>query len=494
MTKVKPTAPLDHKIYYPAFKSHDARFDGRVYVAVSSTGIYCRPVCRVKMPKEENCAFYNSAAAAEAAGFRPCLRCRPELAPGFAPIDAPSRLSRKAALLMEDDCLYDSSMEQLAKELHVTDRHLRRSFMAEYGVSPVQYLQTYRLLLAKNLMTDTTLPVTDVAFTAGFGSVRRFNAVFKKHYRMSPSALRKQAQPAPLAGHDSITLYLGYRPPYLWSGILAFLGGRSIPGVELVTDDAYHRTVVLRHNQTIYRGWISVQHAEKKNMLALTISGTLLPVLPKVLMRIKHLFDLHSDPAEIYDKLAVMNRIKEGMCVPGTRLPGSFDSFEMAVRAVLGQQITVKAARTLATRIVSAYGSAISTPVAELTHTFPTPEEICSLEGPIENHLGVLGVTGARAKSIHALASALLNGDLELSRNSDPDLQLKNLLELPGFGPWTVQYIAMRALGWPDAFPHTDYGVKKALSGYSPKEILELAEQWRPWRSYATINLWNSLN
>lgn len=494
MTESKSIAPLDHKIYYPVFKSHDARFDGRVFVAVSSTGIYCRPVCRVKMPKEDNCAFYNSAAAAEAAGYRPCLRCRPELAPGFAPIDAGSRLSRKAALLMEDDCFYDSSIEKLAKELDVTDRHLRRSFLSEYGVSPVQYLQTYRLLLAKNLLTDTNLPVTDIAFTAGFGSVRRFNAVFKKHYRMSPSALRKQVKPAHLAGYDSITLYLGYRPPYLWNGILNFLQGRAIPGVELVSDNAYHRTVTLPHNQKMYRGWITVQHAEKKNMLSVTISGTLLPVLSKVLMRVKHLFDLHCDPVEIYDKLAVMNNIKEGMCVSGTRLPGSFDAFEMAVRAVLGQQITVKAAKTLATRIASTFGTEISTPFAELTHTFPTPEDFCALTGSIENHLGVLGVTGARARSILALASALRNGDLELSRNANPDIQRKKLLALPGFGPWTVQYIAMRALGWPDAFPDTDYGVKKALSGYSPKEIVELAEQWRPWRSYATIHLWNSLN
>lgn len=488
-----PYTPLDSKTYYPAFKSHDARFDGRVFVGVSSTGIYCRPVCRAKMPKEENCTFYSSAAAAEAAGYRPCLRCRPELAPGFAPIDAVSRLSQKAAFLMEDDCFYETSLEELAQGLHVTDRHLRRVFKSEYGVSPVQYLQTYRLLLAKNLLTDTNLPIIDVAFTAGFGSVRRFNAVFKKHYRMSPSALRKQIQLSHTSGHDSITLFLGYRPPYLWDSILNFLEGRAIHGVEAVSDNVYHRTVVMPHDHAVYRGWITVRNAEKKNALAVTISGTLLPVLSKVLMRVKHLFDLHCDPTEIYDKLAVMNKIKDGMCEPGTRLPGSFDPFEMAVRAVLGQQITVKAARTLAARIVSTYGTEISTPIEGLTHNFPTPADFCNLEGSIESHLGVLGVVGARSRSIQALAFGLMSGDIELSRNTDPDIQMKKLLALPGFGPWTVQYIAMRALGWPDAFPHTDYGVKKALEGRSPKEILELAEEWRPWRSYATINLWNSL-
>jgi AraC family transcriptional regulator of adaptative response / DNA-3-methyladenine glycosylase II len=223
------------------------------------------------------------------------------------------------------------------------------------------------------------------------------------------------------------------------------------------------------------------------------VSGSLLPVLSKVLARVKHLFDLYCDPVEVYEQLKSMNEIKDGMCVQGTRLPGCFDPFEMAVRAILGQQITVKAAQTLANRIVSTYGTVASTPISGLTHYFPTPEEICNLEPPIEDHLGVLGVTGARARSILALATAIMQGEIDLSRNSDPEIQMKRLLGLPGFGPWTVHYVAMRALGWPDAFPHTDYGVKKALEPYTPKEILNLAEQWRPWRSYATINLWNSL-
>lgn len=275
--------------------------------------------------------------------------------------------------------------------------------------------------------------------------------------------------------------------------MLAFLGGRAIPGVEKVEDDAYHRAVVLAQGEKVCRGWVSVRNQEKQNALAVTLSVSLLPVLPKVLLRLRHLFDLDCDPAEIYHTLQGMNRIQDGLCVPGLRLPGCFDAFEMAVRAVLGQQITVKAARTLAARVAATYGTAIPTPIEGITHCFPTAADICGLEGPIENHLGTLGVIGARARSIQALACALQNGEVELSRNADPHVQMKNLLALPGFGDWTVQYIAMRALGWPDAFPHTDYGVKKALVGRSPKEILALAEEWRPWRAYATIYLWNTL-
>ena len=483
---------FNHQAYYAALKAHDSRFDGRFFVGVSSTGIYCRPVCRVKTPKEENCTFYNSAASAEANGYRPCLKCRPELAPGIAPIDATAHLARKAARLIESDLSYDSSLEELAQLLGVTDRHLRRVFVAEYGVAPVQYKQTYRLLLTKSLLTDTQLTVTDVAFAAGFGSVRRFNTLFQKHYRMTPSSLRKQAKPLDAAERDSITLFLGYRPPYRWDSILAFLEGRAIPGVELVFDHAYHRTVVMPHNGQVHRGWLTVRHDEKKHVLALTISEALLPVASKVLARVKHLFDLYCEPEEVYRTLDVMNHIKAGICVPGTRLPGSFDAFEMAVRAVLGQQITVKAAQTLAMRIVEKMGAEIITPIAGLTHTFPTAADFCSLDH-IEDHLGVLGVTRTRSRSIQALAMGLLNGEIELTPNADPALQMQKLLDLPGFGPWTVQYIAMRALSWPDAFPHTDYGVKKALEGYSAKDILALAEAWRPWRAYATINLWNSL-
>lgn len=492
MAQKAKTVTLDAKTYYPVFKAHDARFDGRVFVGVSSTGIYCRPVCSAKIPKEENCTFFLSAAAAEAAGYRPCLKCRPELAPGSAPVDAAGCHAKKAALLMEEG-LPDDGLEGLAKSLGITGRHLRRVFLSEYGVAPVQYLETQRLLMAKSLLTDTGLPLTSVAFAAGFGSIRRFNALFQKQYHLSPSSLRKKMDRFMEDGGDSITLYLGYRPPYLWDNILSFLEERAIPGVESVADHAYCRTAVLQSGDKTYRGWIKVCNAEKRNALAVTVSAALLPVLQAVLARVKYLFDLECDPVEIYSRLSVMNEIKDGLCINGIRVPGCFDGFEMAVRAVLGQQITVKAARTLAGRIANAYGTELKNPAHGLTHTFPTPTDICGLDGNIENHLGTLGVIGARVRSIRALAEGMASGDIKLSISADPAVLMQKLLKLPGFGPWTVQYIALRALRFPDAFPHTDYGVKKALNGSAQKDILELSEQWKPWRSYATVLLWNSL-
>lgn len=483
---------LDSKACYAAMQAHDARFDGRFFCGVSSTGIYCRPVCRVKVPKEENCTFYTSAAAAEAAGYRPCMRCRPELAPGMAPVDSVTRLARSAAMIIEEDCMTTRKVSELAIMLGITDRHLRRVFFAEYGVTPVQYLQTLRLLLAKSLLTDTQITVTDVAMTAGFGSIRRFNDLFKKHYRLTPNRLRKKGR-SMAEKNDEITLTIGYRPPYAWNNMISFLASRAIPGVESVIGDTYRRTVVIKKGETNYYGWISVTNRLKQNALSVTLSMTLLPVLSQVLARIRYLFDVDCCPDKVYEKLVTMNELTPNICVPGIRVPGCFDPFELAVRAVLGQQVTVKAAGTLTTRLVNAFGRKISTPYQELARSFPQPNEICALEDPIEDQLGPLGITGARARSIRALATALTTGSITLSYSANPGLEMEKLLRLPGFGPWTVQYIAMRALGWPDAFPHTDYGVKKALLNRSPQDILTLSQAWSPWRSYATILLWNFL-
>ncbi|WP_211090162.1 DNA-3-methyladenine glycosylase 2 family protein [Pseudothauera nasutitermitis] len=478
---------------YAAFKAKDARFDGHFFVGVSSTGIYCRPVCRARLPRPENCTFYASAAAAEQAGFRPCLLCRPELAPGNAPVDASASLARRAARLLEDHCGSEHSVEELAHRLGCTDRHLRRVFLNEYDVSPIQYLQTCRLLLAKSLLTDTGLSVIDVAMAAGFGSLRRFNALFKKQYRLTPTALRRETARHGERG-TGITLTLGYRPPYPWQQMLDFLAGRAIPGVELVRDGEYLRTVrfATEARQPVC-GWIRVGHLVHKRALSVTVDAALLPVLSLVLARVRHLFDLCCDPDTVYAALAPMNAIRPGLCVHGTRLPGCFDAFEMAVRAILGQQITVKAARTLAGRIVQAHGTPLATAIEGLTHVFPSPETIAALDGPIGEHLGPLGITGARARSIQALACALAAGEIDFGHGSPPQAQIGKLMEMPGIGEWTAQYLAMRGMGWPDAFPHTDYGVKKALAPRSPAQILALAESWRPWRGYATVNLWNSL-
>ncbi|MFZ7102490.1 MAG: AlkA N-terminal domain-containing protein [Peptococcaceae bacterium] len=489
----KQSIQLDSKACYAALKAHDARFDGRFFVGVSSTGIYCRPICRVKLPKEENCTFFVSAAAAESAGYRPCCRCRPELAPGLAPADGTSRIARQAALIIEENCLADLKISDLAGRLDITDRHLRRAFAAEYGVSPVQYVQTRRLLLAKCLLAETELSVTEVALFAGFGSIRRFNELFKKHYRSTPSHFRSSAKN--ISDHkEMLTLTLGYRPPYAWDELIEFLAARAIPGVEYVKDGVYHRTVALKTGNGTYYGWVSVANKPRENSLSVTLACSLLPVLSKVLARIRCLFDLNCSPAEVYDKLRIMNELAPGLCIPGLRLPGCFDPFEISVRAVLGQQVTVKAARTLAMRFAGAFGGKVSTPFAELYCTFPTPDAIYGLEGPVENHLGPLGIIGARSRSIFALAAAMVSGFITFSPGADPELAMENLLSLPGFGPWTVQYIGMRACGWPDAFPHTDYGIRKALSGMTPKEILSISERWRPWRSYAVVNLWNALN
>jgi len=486
------TLLLDDKACYAAMRAHDSRFDGRFFCGVSSTGIYCRPICRVKPPREENCSFFISAAAAEAAGYRPCLRCRPELAPGLSPMDSVTRLARVGTLIMEEDLLTDRTIPDLAAMLGITDRHLRRVFLAEYGVSPVQYLQTRRLLLAKNLLTDTQLSVTDVAMTAGFGSIRRFNDLFKKRYRLTPGRFRNKDKGRP-EDHDGITLSLEYRPPYAWNEMLSFLAARAIPGVESVSRDTYRRTAAVKKGETIHYGWISVSNRPRHNALSLTVAPTLLPVLPQVLARTRQLFDVDCNPMHVHERLGTMNRLGTGMCVAGIRLPGCFDPFELSIRAVLGQQVTVKAARTLAMRLVQALGKRIDTPFEELAVTFPLPDELCALEGPPEDRLGPLGITGARARSIRSLAEALVTGSITLSPHADPASEMEKLLTLPGFGPWTVQYIAMRALAWPDAFPHTDHGLKKALEGMSAEAMQALAQTWSPWRSYATVTLWNSL-
>ncbi|HWR39564.1 MAG TPA: AlkA N-terminal domain-containing protein [Patescibacteria group bacterium] len=483
----------ENRALYAAFKAKDSRFDGRFFVGVASTGIYCRPVCRAKLAKIKNCTFYSTAAEAEQAGFRPCLLCRPERAPGTSSVDATASLVRRAARLLEEECGSGQRLEELAGRLGCTDRHLRRTFTAEYHVSPVQYLQTCRLLLAKNLLTDTDLSVLEVAMAAGFGSLRRFNALFKQRYRLNPGALRRQTGRERNFG-GTVTLELGYRPPYQWEPLLEFLAQRAIGGVETVSDGEYARTIrLVAADHLPVCGWVRVGQQPKRNALAVTLSSGLLPVLPQVLGRIRQLFDLTCDPVAIYEVLSTMNDIRPGLCLPGIRLPGCFDPFEMSVRAVLGQQITVRAAGTLAARLAERYGVPVPTGIEGLTHVFPSPAEIAALPGPISSHFGPLGIIAARANCILELARAFEQNTIQFGPGTHPEAEIKKLTAIPGIGVWTAHYIGMRAMGWPDAFLHTDYGVKKALAPYTPQEILTRAEAWRPWRSYATVNLWNSL-
>ena len=479
--------------WYAAFQAKDSRFDGRFFVGVSSTGIYCRPICRARLPKRENCTFFSAAAQAEQAGYRPCLLCRPEIAPGSSRIDSTSNLAQRGARLLEESCGAEQSVETLAASLGCTARHLRRAFQQEYQVSPLQYLQTCRLLLSKSLLTDSSLSVLEVSMACGFGSLRRFQDLFRKRYRLSPTALRRQAASKKQRA-DCITLQLAYRPPYLWERLLGFLAPRAIAGVELIRDNTYLRTVhLIGRNDAHFYGWIRVENRPETHALAVTIADTLLPVLPQVLARVKNLFDLHCDPEVIAQGLSSMNDIQPKLYALGTRLPGSFDAFEMAVRAVLGQQITVKAANTLAARLVAAYGVPLQTGIHGLSHVFPSPRAILDLGAPIQDYLCPIGVLSARAKTIGALAEALDGGEIHFGASAQPEAEMKKLLAIPGIGPWSAQYIAMRAMGWPDAFLETDAGIKKALAPRTGKEMLAVAEAWRPWRSYATLSLWNSL-
>lgn len=484
---------LSHKVLYEAFKAKDFRFDGLFFAGITSTGIYCRPVCKARIPKEENCLFFETAAAAEQNGFRPCLLCRPELAPALNRGSGETSLFDTAIRMLEEFCSNNLRLEYVAKKLGCSSRHLRRVFHNQMQVTPVQYMQTCKLLLAKNLLTESQISITDIAMATGFGSIRRFNDLFKKQYRLSPRDLRKEGA----IQHDQqalTTATIGYRPPYQWQQMLNFLQQRAIPGVEIVKEARYARafSYTSATNKKAL-GWVCVQHKPEKNALTLSLSNDLLPFLTQIIARVRHLFDMRCNPQSVYAALSSMNDIRAGIAVEGTRVPGCFDPFEMAIRAVLGQQITVKAASTLAGRLAQNYGDPLAHPTYGLTHCFPTAQTILSLPGDIADHLGPLGIIRSRAKTIYALAEHIEDGTLDLTEYASPKEELTKLLRIPGIGVWTANYIIMRTIGWTDVFLHTDLAIKKALAPRTEKQILDLAETWRPWGSYATIALWNSL-
>lgn len=481
MTQIKST-------YYNAFVARDARFDGVFFTGVISTGIYCRPICPAKIPKEENCRFFHNAEAAEKHGFRPCLRCRPELAPGNAPVDDAQRIAHLIAHRLEKGMIEQNArLEDIADQFELSSRQLRRIIQKEFGVSPIELLQTRRLLLAKQLLTETKLTIVDVAFASGFSSLRRFNDAFSSRYGMCPTRLRKEAAiDAKAVNSTTSTLLLTYRPPYDWDGILKFLSNRTLKGAEWVTEDFYARTVCLgRHI-----GWIKVSHIPHKNALQLEFTHTLTPVLPAILGRIRNLFDLSARPDLIAFRLRQDKRLEKTVGAnPGLRVPGAFDSFELAVRAVLGQQITVKAATTLACRFVESFGEKIDTPFPELHHLSPTSENIARLT---VDDIAKLGIINTRAKSIIAIAEACHSGELKLEAGMHPDKTMKQLVLLPGIGQWTAHYIAMRAMRWPDAFPKEDIAIRNNLGGVTAKKAEEMSQVWRPWRSYAVLHIWRN--
>jgi AraC family transcriptional regulator of adaptative response / DNA-3-methyladenine glycosylase II len=491
---------------YLALKARDSRFDGLFFIGVTSTGIYCRPVCRVRTPKRENCRFFAQPAQAEQAGFRPCLRCRPELAPGrshahaqdgakvWSMQDASWILAGQAAQLIDTPEAWGErapSMLQLAQRLGVSDRHLRRIFDARFGVSPLQYLQTRRLLCAKQLLTDTSMAVTEVARLSGFASVRRFNTAFSEHYALQPTQLRHaRTSPKSATPESGIVVKLAYRPPYDINAMLQFFARRSIAGIEqinLTTDmPSISTTFVLDDAHETRVGWLTAYFDESCNRVELRLSDSLRPCLPTVMARVRAMLDLDADPRAINQVLHTSFPLGDGL-----RVPGSLNGFELAVRAVLGQQVTVAAARTLTSRLVQRFGKAIETPVSSLNRLFPNPATLAQASG---DDLGQLGIVKQRQLAIHALAHAVLEQGLSLHPGADTAATVAALRALPGIGDWTAQYIAMRALRWSDAFVAGDVALHKALGlrgSKNPTKAALLASQaWQPWRSYAVIRAW----
>jgi AraC family transcriptional regulator of adaptative response / DNA-3-methyladenine glycosylase II len=506
---------IDPDIAWKALATHDARFDGRFFVGVTSTRIYCRPVCRVRTPRRENCRFYANAATAEQAGFRPCLRCRPELAPGLSLVDSSHVLAQHAARMIDHAVRAGAAvrMPELAARLGVTERHLRRVFGEAHGVSPIDYLTTQRLLQAKQLLTDTELPVTEVALACGFESLRRFNAVFAEQVRLKPTELRKAAGAAGRgdrgrAGEAELGLRmrLGYRPPYDVDSMLAFWGQRALAGVEEVAGRTIRRTWqapppardeagrASAAGAAPAAGWLEVEFLPDRSEVALRAGGSLAAHAGQLVEATRHALDLDADPAHMAPVLAALaERHPASAMTAGLRMPGSFDGFETAARIVLGQQVSTAAARTLTQRLVERFGRDVPTPWPGLRKCFP---DAASLAAASPESIGELGIVRQRVGALQALARAAAEG-LPLHRGAPLAATLQALRALPGIGDWTAELLALRVLGWPDAFPATDIGLLKALGLAQAREApqaIALAEGWRPWRSYAVIALWRALD
>lgn len=462
---------------YNALQARDPRFDGMFFVAVTTTGIYCRPICPARTPRADRCRFFPHAAQAEQQGFRPCLRCRPELAPGHAPVDSASRTAWAAAARIKSG-EPDEGLELLARELGVGARQLRRVVKQELGVTPVELVQTSRLLLAKQLLTETTLPVTNVAFAAGFQSLRRFNALFLERYGMSPSRFRSKVESPP---ETRLTLTLAYRPPLAWDALLKFLGDRAIDGVEWVEGDSYARTLQIGQHKGYFRAYPA-----REGKLSVEIAMDLMPVLASVLARARALFDLDASPYTIDAQLSRDPKLAPWIARhPGLRVPGAIHGFELGWRAILGQQITVSGARKLAARLAAAVGEPLQTPHPQLNRLSPSPARLLALT---QNEMGELGWVRQRSRAVLALAEAIQSGKLRLRPGDDPTQTLTQLLQIPGIGPWTSQYVAMRALNWSNAWPAGDVALRKAMGGKDDPD-----PAWSPWNAYAALHLWTSL-
>jgi len=486
MLPADATALPDPHVCEQARLSRDARFDGLFFTAVTSTRIYCRPVCPAPAPKPANIVYYRHAAAAEAAGFRPCLRCRPELAPGDGTWRRGDAVVARALKLIDQGALVDAPLSALAGKVGLGERQLRRLFTERLGATPAGVHGTRRLLFAKQLLTDTALPITQVALAAGFGSLTRFNTAFREEYRMAPRDLRKRDAPP---SHEIMTLRLGYRPPYDFAAMLDFLRGRALPGVEAVNGHGYSRVI----GTGAAPGWLRVSAWDGKDphALKLELHGAAPAELLGIVHRLRRMFDLDADPQAIAHALEGDARLRPLLRErPGLRLPSGWEGFEIAVRAVIGQQVSVAAARTLTARLAQRYGTALATPFGALTQMFPTPDAIADVD------LTEIGLTRARAATIRGLARAVIEGRVDFNPEWTLDDFTARWVALPGIGPWTAHYMALRALGHPDAFPADDLVLQKAVptdgTRMTAKALTARAEAWRPWRAYAVIHVWKA--
>ena len=471
---------LDQRVCDRARRSRDARFDGRFFIAVTTTRVYCRPICPVRAPKDEHIRYLPTAAAAEAAGFRPCLRCRPEASPGTPAWLGTSGIVSRALRLISEGALDRSGVDALADRLGVTARHLRRLFLHHLGATPLDVALTRRVHFAKKLLDETGLPFTEVAFASGFGSVRRFNGQIRRTYSRTPTELRRLARQRVTANRESYRFRLAYRPPYDWDALLAFLAARAIPGVEAVDRACYRRTITVDG----VHGSISVSRLETGAALSLDVRFPDPRALLFIVERVRRVFDLGADPVAIHEHLCADPLLRRPLAKhPGIRTPGAWDGFELAVRAILGQQVSVRAATTIAGRIASMFGSPLAGE-SGLERLFPTAAQLA--QAPLER----AGVMPARAEAIRALARRMDGGQIAFGSCADGYAAVSLLKTLPGIGAWTAEYIAMRALGEPDAFPSGDLVLRRAAGNLTARELDRRAEAWRPWRAYAVMLLW----
>ncbi len=471
---------LDQRVCDRARRSRDARFDGRFFIGVTSTRVYCRPICPARAPKDEHVRYFPSAAAAEAAGFRPCLRCRPEAAPGTPAWLGTSGLVSRALRLISEGALDDKGVERLADRLGVTGRHLRRLFLQHLGATPLDVALTRRMHFAKKLLDETTLAMGEVAFAAGFGSVRRFNSQMRRTYRRTPTELRRLARQKVAGDPECYRFRLAYRPPYDWDALLNFLGARATPGVECVEHGRYRRTIQIDGKN----GVIEVSHLDSGAALRLEVRFPDPRALLFIVERVRRAFDLGADPTLIGEHLSADPLLRRPLAKhPGIRTPGAWDGFELAVRAILGQQISVRAATTIAGRIASICGSPVAADRG-LERLFPAPAQLA--HAAIER----AGVMPARAETIRSLARHVASGTITFGSCIDAEATVSALQDLPGVGLWTAEYIAMRAFGEPDAFPSGDLVLRRAAGGCTARRLDRRSQAWRPWRAYAVMLLW----